>query len=207
MASLLLDHGADPSAANHSTGWTAAMQAAQMGDLETVKLLAKRGADFAALSDLTLALNINQNHPAAAAFIDAVVRWPPIRIAVACRAPTDLGAMLRRGLVDTIGHHSRAELIATATSPAELWPGQPAPCPATARLAREAMAKWSLSNHRLHHANFRAAVYAVLLTAARLTYLGRNARRRSARQRTLPALPEELWLAVLSNLLRRDWAV
>ena len=132
MASLLLDHGADPSAANHSTGWTAAMQAAQMGDLETVKLLAKRGADFAALSDLTLALNINQNHPAAAAFIDAVVRWPPIRIAVACRAPTDLGAMLRRGLVDTIGHHSRAELIATATSPAELWPGQPAPCPATA---------------------------------------------------------------------------
>ena len=74
-----------------------------------------------------------------------------------------------------------ADITAAATR-AVLWDGPPATyggealpvpptppfCAETARLARDAMARWSPSLHWLHHLEFRAAVHTVLLVSQRL---------------------------------------
>ena len=102
-------------------------------------------------------------------FIDAIKGWTPFRIAVACRCPAaDLRRMLRNGTVDPAGAGQLPALLDTATATDELWPGQPKPVPALAELIHAAMAKWSPTTHRLHHAKFREAVHTVLLVAGRL---------------------------------------
>ena len=123
-----------------------------------------------------------------------------------------------------------ADITAAATR-AVLWDGPPATydnraditdkgvlpvpptppfCAETARLARDAMARWSPSLHWLHHRKFRAAVHVVLLVRHRLELQHSNARdrrvtRQSAASAALPLLPPELWFFLCGWLLRRNW--
>ena len=100
--------------------------------------------------------------------------------------------MLEACRIDPAGCCPR-NLVATATSADELWPGQPTPCIKTIRLARVLMAKWSPSTHWRHHAGVQEAVCTVLLVSVWLDALGHR-RRRSARQgQALPGMPAELW--------------
>ena len=198
MVKLLLDRGANPSAG------APVIAASYKSHLEVAKVLAVRGADLAARDNRhgTASENAGRlGNPAFAAFIDAVIRWPPLQIAVACRAPADLCALLRAGRIATAGCRS-CELVSTATNPAELWPGQPPVCAATVQLAKRVLSKWAPANHALVHARFRAAVRMAMLTSHRLA---RAARRPN--QCALPVLPMELWLTILGELRRSDWEV
>ena len=89
-------------------------------------------------------------------------------------------------------------------------------CAATAALVRAATHPrgWSPGRHRLYHPGLRAAVRAVLLTAARLcedaTCSARAGAVASAIQlepQPAAVLPPEIWLAVLGFARRGDWGV
>ena len=79
------------------------------------------------------------------AFIDHKGRTP-FRIAISCRVPVaNLATMLQNGAIDPTGGCPLSTLVATATRPDVLWPGQPKPLPAltaaTTELARATMVK------------------------------------------------------------------
>ena len=213
---ILLDRGVDPNAADVD-GNTAATHAGYRCRLDVLMLLAVHGVCLqATTANLTchtarsLAEHGGDYGAPSVTFIDAIEGWPAIKIAMACRtAPARLRAMLASGKMDTAGP-TLSDLVATATDPVSLWPGQPevlAGADAVAELSallRLAIAPWSPFNHPLHHLRFRQAVRTVMLVSARLRRVA--LRRRSARRVIfgLPPLPTELWPLMLGSLLRRD---
>ena len=186
--------------------WTPTMLASCHGHLNVVQLLATYGANMGAVEHKGehIGEHIREetarseaergNHPEIVAFLDVIESWHPIRIAIACRLHADLRLLLKTGSIDPVGWCPLSVLMGTATSPDELWPGQPKPCPATTCLARAAMAKWSPATHWLHHGGFRKVVWTVLLVAQRLKA-----------NSTLPVLAVLGWHGILGELRRRDW--
>ena len=172
-----------------------------------------------------------QKHPAIAtqSLTWFAGRWScrkPFRIAIASRLHTVARAALRSGAMADPTMCALADVTAAAAHPVlwetppswsdHRWPVPPTPrfCAATARLARDAMARWSPSLHWLHHHEFRAAVHTVLLVSQRLDLQHGNSHRCSGRPHLgggapadpgLPLLPPELWFCVCGWLLRRHW--
>ena len=214
---ILLDRGVDPNAADID-GNTKATHAGRRCRLDVLMLLAVHGVSLQATSaNLTChtARSLDEfggDHGVPSVrFVDATEGWRPLKVAMACRTPpTRLCAMLASGRIDT-AHSTLPDLVATATDPVLLWPGQP-PVLAGAdtftelrALLRLAVAPWSPLTHSLHRLRFRQAVRTAMLASARLRSVGKQ--RRSARRaiNRHPPLPTELWLLVLGSLPRRDW--
>ena len=201
----LLSRGANPNIAA-SWGTTPMMMASHLDTLALVQLLAIYGADMAVTNRGSTAQQeaLRFNRPTNALFLKAIKNMHPFQIAIACRFPaTALRRMLRHGTLDPAGCGPVSALVATATSTAELWPGQPTPysAPDTTELTvlmRDAIGIWSPSTHWLHHEWVREAVRTVLLAVGRLN-------RATDGTDGHPTMPSELWLVVLGMLSRCDW--
>ena len=117
--------------------------------------------------------------------------WPGLKIAVACRLHAEARRSLRFGRIDPSDCDPH-DLLAVANDPSLTALGSPPVCPMTLALVKEARAPWSIETHKLHHLRFREAVGVLMLIA----------RRGPVR---FPVLPGEMWLKLVSFLLRRDW--
>ena len=207
------------------------------GCLHMLTLLAIHGADMSVvvedgnLSDLAQrpgeydSEDGPRNRLAAASFLDITAGWLPFQIVAGYRTapgsagyqldPVRLRDMLARGQIDTAGCSPLPECVDTMENriarPVNRKPGTWAQCAGIvdplAALVRQAMAKWSPSTHWLHHEQFREAVHTVLLVAERLVRLSEADSDASSPRSRSPMLPPDMWLAVLGQLLRRDWQV
>ena len=118
------------------------------------------------------------------------------------------------------------DLVATAETSGNKLPWENAPdvCMLTVKLMKAAIRGWWPTTHWIHHAGVREAVRVVLHVSAQLS---RSVPRDSQRQTrattalvrarhqngvlsgstTLPTLPAEIWLLIMSFFLRMDWRV
>ena len=124
-------------------------------------------------------------------FLDATMGWAGLKIAVACRLHAEARQSLRFGRIDP-SDCDLHDLLAVANDPNLTALGSPPVCPLTLALAKESRAPWSIETHKLHHRRFREVV-GVLVLIARRGPAG------------FPVLPGEMWLKLVSFLLRRDW--
>ena len=216
MVRLLLEQSADPRAETRDLlgGWgigdhrkNALMCAAEEGHLKITQLLVLHGASCG-----TRALTVanRHGHQSIAKCLEVIEGWPALKIAATCRLHADARTMLKRGNIDPSDGCTFAELMATATLPADtLWQGSPAPCPATTALVKAAMSSWSPSRHFLYHQQVRTSVHTVLLVANRLwrRHAAESGVRRSIRwlQMRPQILPNELWCVVFKFFCRSDW--
>ena len=217
VARLLLEHSADPNKARTNTGATALHLACKNGHTRAAQILALHGADLVRFthSDQTaVSIATSRGHLQLARWLRAIryANHAPFQIAVGCRLHADARLMLRTGALGDPTLCTLKEItdIATRTSltgtpyPEEF---QMAPvCPATTRLARDAMRCWSPERHWLFHGQLREAVHTVLLVRERLSSQS-GGMVTGAGGTGLPYLPDELWFFVGSLLLRRSWAV
>ena len=104
-------------------------------------------------------------------------------------------------------------LASIAGFPADaLWDGAPAVCPATCKLAKDAMAGWAASRHHLFHSGVRESIRVLMLISSRLNtvFSTRRRSRRMAekgRSAVLPPLPDEMWACIGSFISRSDFEI
>jgi hypothetical protein len=84
-------------------------------------------------------------------------------------------------------------------------------CQITVKLIKAATKGWAPTTHWLHHVGVRTAVHTMLLVGERLqkqTVVPAGRRGRSAivnaTGAVLPAIPPEMWMAVIRFFVRRD---
>jgi ankyrin repeat protein len=178
------------------------------GNLAMAQLLLVFGADRTATTldgETPREVAISQEQPLLAEWLGAVAEWPKLRIAAGCRLHRDVATQLKLGMIDpdTLSVPEIRTVIETAAAPpTELpWTDAPDVCRTTARLIKAAFHGWAPPRHWLYHVGFRTAVHSVLLVGERLH------RRLSMVPAPLPIIPPEMWIAVVSFCLRRNWTV
>ena len=215
VARLLLGCNADPNKPRTDAGAIGATPlhvAAQAGHLAVAQLLAVFGANISALVHYNGKSRPAQQyarkagHGQLAHWLGAVTGHTPVQIAVGCRLHGEARSALRIGALGDPTLCTAKDVVHAAGT--TMWGAgleMPPVCRATTRFARDAMACWSPERHWLFHADYRAAVHAVLLVRHRLELCMRAPEVASSSPVRLPHMPLELWLSVCAMLLRRHW--
>ena len=122
--------------------------------------------------------------------------YTPLEIGAATRLHADARMALKLGLITT-KDNALPDLIDLAERPqGALWESQPAPCPETRLMVKEAMACWAPARHFLWHSGVRHRVRVMLLVSTRLSAA-----------LMLPVLPGELWAFILGFVRRQHFRV
>lgn len=193
----MLQNGADPNATNMG-GESGLYWAATRGHDDVALVLLVFGAKpnlVTRYGDTAVAVAVRRHRAAVASLFAATEEWSPLKIAVAAGLQADAEAALQLGLIGTAAD-SRASL-----SRASLCPSGPGNT-SVATFVRRAMAPWSPTNHWLHHAQVRSAVWTVLLVAVKPGNCTPGA---DDSVTLLPTMPPLVWRLVCSFFLRQDW--
>ena len=212
IVTLLLEHGATVDLAG-SGGLTPLHSACHQGHEAVARRLARRGAS----DRYAAALARRHNHNAIAEWLEAVHGFTALHWACEARDPARVRAALRgnavAGAPARCGVGGAGPTALELTTRPEAFPYKPSPvCAATAALVRDALAPWLPRVHHVQTVSFRTAAFTVMCVGLRLRGIApAHARRRSRRllqlTRAPPALPDELWMAVLACCSRGWWDV
>lgn len=176
-----------------------------------------------------------ENYEKMVEWLQAIAEWTPLRVAAACRLHTDASVALRLGLIDpdANGPAEAFHCIGFSQMPPKFLPWRdPKPlCMRTIKMVNDATRGWHRTTHWLHHAELRRAVFTVVVVAGRLerndtqpplsvphdqnpVLHAANAeasrseqQQQQQQQQELPALPIEMWMAIMLFFMRSWWKV
>ena len=207
VAELLLKHGADPNDAKDN-GTTPLMGAMRLTDdlaLKFAKLLLSFGGDTVVISDEgDYAVDIAKLYRKTEtyALLDSVHDFTPIQICAKLGLPDQLRWLLRRQEHDTFARGARGYregFYGDWSHPRlpniiELAAGNKP----MLKLCREIQLGWEPCRHRLFHPAFRSTV--------KLLFLIRScASKRGLAGLWIQEIPEEIWVAIASQMSRVGW--
>lgn len=176
-------------------GYTPFLLAAQRGHFPVVQYLAAHGANIKARTTRhdNDAIALSVDCPEVQEYIRHIWEMDPLQIACEAKMTDRVHTMLLAG-VNPIGYNSsKSSPLALALTASTVYPNAPQPNEELTKMMKMAVQPWYPSSTGLYGSAFRRTLVTVLLVKNRLE-----------RDGSLPYLPTEIWLHIMS-FVSRSW--